>query len=240
MRPPSPGFRQIATLRVLRECRLFSGLPPESLELIAGMVRAKRLDKGDYLFREGAPADGFYVVQSGAINIHRVNAMGKEQVIAVFRASQSFAEAAVASEGGYPADARALEDSTILLVPKTAFLDGLRRDPGLALRMLGSMSLHLRDLVGRLDDMKLKDVESRLAHWLLKQCPQPLTSAPVTIHLDRTKRLLAAELGTVSETLSRTLAKWRDQHLVRVATKSITLPDPLALDAVLRANLGEK
>jgi CRP/FNR family transcriptional regulator len=233
------GYPQIAATRALRQCRLFSDLSPESLAVIAGMVVPKRLAKGDYLFHQGTPAEGFYVVQSGAVNIHRVNAMGKEQVIAVFRAGQSFAEAAVASEGGYPADARVLEASTILLVPKADFIGLLRREPSLALRILGSMSLHLRDLVGKLDDMKLKDVESRLAHWLLKQCPPPPAFKPVTIHLDRTKRVLAAELGTVSETLSRTLAKWRDLHLVRVGGKTITVLEPLQLDALLRKNLGE-
>jgi CRP/FNR family transcriptional regulator len=233
------SYPQIAAARALRQCRLFSDLSQESLAVIAAMVVPRRLAKGDYLFHLGTPAEGFYVVQSGAVNIHRVNAMGKEQVIAVFRSGQSFAEAAVASEGGYPADARALEASTILLVPKADFIALLRREPSLALRMLGSMSLHLRDLVGKLDDMKLKDVESRLAHWLLKHCPPPLAAKPVTIQLDRTKRVLAAELGTVSETLSRTLAKWRELHLVRVGGKTITVLEPLQLDALLRKNLGE-
>lgn len=226
-------------LRALRACELFGGLTPAALEAVAAMVVVKRLAKGDYLFREGAPAGGFYVVQHGAVNIHRVNAMGREQIIAVFRAGQSFAEAAVASDGGYPADARALEASIVLLVPKGDFLDLLRREPALALRMLASMSLHLRDLVARLDDLKLKDVESRLAHWLLKQCPRPLTRAAVVIPLNGTKRLLAAELGTASETLSRTLAKWRGQHLIRVGAKTIEVLDGPALDALLRGNLGE-
>jgi CRP/FNR family transcriptional regulator len=168
-----------------------------------------------------------------------VNALGKEQVIAVFRAGQSFAEAAVATEEGYPADARALEPSTVLLVPKAEFLALLSRRPEVALRMLGSMSAHLRNLVGLLDDLTLKDVESRLAHWLLKRCPRPLPKEAVTVRLDRTKRVLAGELGTASETLSRTLAKWRAQKLVRVTGKEIAVLAPRQLDALLRRNLGE-
>ena len=129
-------------------------------------------------------------------------------------------------------------ESVVLLVPKNPFLDLLRRSPELALRMLGAMSLHLRELVGRLDDLTLKDVESRLAHWLLKQCPRPLTEAPVEIRLDRTKRVLAGELGTIGETLSRTLAKWRSLDLVYVKGSAVTV-NPLQLDALLRRNLGD-
>ena len=70
--------------------------------------------------------------------------------------------------------------------------------------MLGSMSQHLRVIVGLLDDLALKDTETRVANWLLKRCPRPLRDSPAVIELDRTKRVLAAELGATSETLSRT------------------------------------
>jgi len=232
-------LRQAAHAHTLRACQLFSGLPPDALESIANICVPRCLAKGDFLFYEGGPTDGFYVVQSGAVSVHRVNASGKEHVIAVFRAGQSFAEAALASAGGYPANACAVEDSAVLLVPKTPFFDMLRHSPELALRMLGAMSLHLRDLVGRLDDLTLKDVESRLAHWLLKQCPRPLTDAAAEISLGRTKRMLAGELGTVGETLSRTLAKWRSLDLVRVKGSAVTVINPLLLDALLKRNLGD-
>jgi CRP-like cAMP-binding protein len=172
----------------------------------------------------------------GAINVHRVSAEGKEQVIHVFRTGETFAEAALASPTGYPADARAVEPSTVLVIPKAPILAFLGRRPDLAMRMLGSMSAHLRVLVGMLDDLTLKDVETRLVNWLVKH-HGGRTGA---VALPGTKRVLAAELGTSSETLSRTLAKLRDQGLIRVAGKSITVLNPGALEAVLRHNLGER
>jgi len=127
----------------------------------------------------------------------------------------------------------------VLLIQKDGFLDLLRRQPELALRMLASMSTHLRVLVSQLEDLALKDVETRLANWLVKRCPNPRSPEPVTIELSITKRVLAAELGTVSETLSRTLAKLREQKLLSVAGKTITILCPAKLDALLRSNLGE-
>ncbi len=84
--------------------------------------------------------------------------------------------------------------------------------------MLGSMSQHLRVLVGLLDDLSLKDTETRVANWLLKRCPQPLRT---------------------SEALSRTLAKFRDQKLLKVAGRAITITQPRKLDQLLRQHLGE-
>jgi CRP/FNR family transcriptional regulator len=233
------AIRAIALANVLRSCQLFSGVPEEELEQIVSFVVPKQLDKGEYLFHEGGPSEGFYVVQTGAVSVHRVSPAGKEQIISVFRAGQSFAEAALASAGGYPADARAIESTRVLLIPKADILGLLRKRPELALRMLGSMSQHLRVLVGLLDDLTLKNVETRLANWLLKRCPRPLQAKTVTFELDRTKRVLAAEIGTVSETLSRTFADFHAKKLITVSGKSITVHDPLALDALLRRNLGE-
>ena len=111
-------FRQIVTENTLRSCQLFVGLPAADIAAIASFVIPKHLDKGEYLFREGDRSEGFYVVQRGAINIHRVSAAGKEQMIHMFRPVESFAKATLATKGGYPADARATEQTTILLVPK--------------------------------------------------------------------------------------------------------------------------
>jgi CRP/FNR family transcriptional regulator len=232
-------FKQAALVNTLRGCTLFAGLPPADLHAIAEITLVKSLDKGDYLFHEGGPSHGFYVVQKGAINIHRVTNAGKEQIIQIFRAGQSFAEATLAGLSGYPADARALEPSQVLLVQKDGFLSLLRRQPELGLRMLASMSVHLRDLVRQLEDLTLKDVETRLANWLLKRCPNPNSPQPVQIELGTTKRVLAAELGTVSETFSRTVAKFRAQGLAIAKGKIITILNPAKLSALLRRNLGE-
>jgi CRP/FNR family transcriptional regulator, dissimilatory nitrate respiration regulator len=232
-------LRTAAIVNTLRGCQLFTGLPLADLENIAAVTAVKALGKGQYLFHEGDPALGFYIVQRGSVNVHRVNAAGKEQIIHVFRAGESFAEATLATDRGYPADARALEPSQILLVQKSGILALLRRQPELALRMLGAMSGHLCALVGQLEDLALKDVETRLANWLVKRCPDPRAETPLKIELAMTKRVLAAELGTVSETFSRTLAKFREQKLLAVKGRTVTVLSPARLSALLRKNLGE-
>lgn len=232
-------LKHAALTTALRSCQLFAGLPPTDLRSVAAITVTRHLAKGEYLFHEGEPSRGFYIVQQGAINVHRVNPVGKEQVIHVFRGGESFAEATLATASGYPADACALEASQVLQVQKPAFIELLRRHPELALRMLGSMSQHLRVLVGLLDDLTLKDVETRLANWLIKRCPNPAGTAPVRIVLPMAKRVLAAELGTVSETFSRTLAKFREQGLVSVTGKTLVVLSPARLAALLRQHLGE-
>ena len=232
-------FRRAVIENSLRSCQLFVGLAANDIESIADLVISKHLKKDEYLFYQGDKSLGFYIVQKGGINVHRVGASGKEQVIHWFRPMESFAEATLATETGYPADARATEETTVLLVPKAEFIELLRRRPELSLRMLGSMSMHLRVLVGLVDDLTLKDIETRVANWLLRRCPRPIGKKAAEIKLDGTKRMLAAELGTTSETLSRTLAKLRDLKLLRISGNTFTVTQPIELQKLLQRHLGE-
>lgn len=231
-------LRNAAIAATLRSCQLFFGLPADELEAIAGFSLLRNVGKGAYLFREGDRSEGFYVVQKGAINVHRVSPAGKEQVIYVFRPGESLAEASLAGERGYPASARAIEQSAVVVVPKTPFLDLIRRRPELGLRMLGSMSQHLRVLVALVEDLTLKDVETRLLNWLLKRCAGRVEGAEV-VELGMTKRVLAAQLATTSETLSRTFAKLREDKLADVRGSAVRIPEVGRLHARFRQLLGE-
>ena len=238
----SPGLEDLKTAArtsALRACSLFAGLPPADLGRIAGFAQFRLVPKGGYLFREGEPSRGFFVVRTGAISVHRVAPDGKEQVIHIFRPGDALAEATLTGDEGYPADARAVKSSEVIFIPRRDFLALLKTRTDLALRMLASMSQHLRVLVNALDDLTRKDVETRLAHWLLHRCPQPLAHAAFELRLNVTKAVIAAELRTRQETLSRALGRLRDMGLIKSAGKTIRILDPLGLDTVLRANLHE-
>lgn len=223
--------RQTGLINTLTSCPLLAGLPSKELTQIAQFSTLKPLRKEEYLFRESDISQGFYIVQSGSINVHRVNANGKEQVVHIYRAGESFAEGGLATTRGYPGDARALESSRVVLIQKAGFLALVRRQPELALRVMEAMNVHLRTAISQLENLTLKDVETRLADWLVQHCPDPTSAHPARIELKMTKRTLAAELGTVSETLSRTLAKFRDQQLLYVDGKIVTLLNPSRLSA---------
>jgi CRP-like cAMP-binding protein len=236
--PDTAALRSAAITATLRSCQLFSGLSPGDLGSVAEFATLRLLAKDAYLFHEGDPSEGFYVVQKGAINVHRVSAAGKEQVIYVFRPGESFAEASMAVERGYPANARAIEASSVVVIPKAPFLALLTRRPDLGLRMLAAMSQHLRVLVGLVEDLTLKDVETRVVNWLVRRCPGNAVGE-VEIELGTKKRVLAAELGTSSESLSRTFARLRSGKLLEVKGNSLRIRDVAALRARFSQLLGE-
>jgi CRP/FNR family transcriptional regulator, dissimilatory nitrate respiration regulator len=219
----------------LRLCTLFQDLSPEELQRVAETCSLKSLHKGEYLFREGEKAMGFYIVRTGAVNVHRIRPDGREQVICIFRPTECFAEVTLTTFQVYPANAMALEPSQVILVRKREFRELIHTAPELALRMLTSMSFHLKHLVQLLEDQKFKQIETRLASYLLRQAGEPQPGEPPVVVLDVSKRVLANQLGVTSETFSRTLARFREEGLIEVKRQEIRLINASGLEAYLQA-----
>lgn len=235
---PLETLRNAAVVFSLRRTPIFAGLPEEDLATIADLAVLKSFSRGEYLFRQKDPAHGFYIVRRGIINVHRVAADGREQVIHLFRPGESFAENALVSDSGYLTDARSVGESEVILVPKAEFLEILRQRADIALRMMASMSHHMRGLIASLESVTLKDAETRLMNWILRRCPRPLTSHPAEVAIGMTKTMLSGELGTRQETLSRILAKLRGAGLIAVKGRLIKVPDPLRLEEAFRDHVS--
>jgi CRP-like cAMP-binding protein len=225
-------YKADALKGILRESSLFAELGNQDLDSVVDACVTKRLDKGETLFREGSPAVGFYIVQSGAICLSRLSFEGKEQVISVFKPVTCFAEASLTTLDTYPANAVALEASQVILVRKDKFRELIKAQPDLALSMLGSMSIHLKHLVQMIDDLKFKQIECRLANWLARNVAN-LDDAPSIVELPMSKKLLASQLGVTSETLSRAFARFRNEDIIDVDGRHITIKDPAALSKYL-------
>lgn len=229
--PPSRPPAEIMMLQTLKRVSMFSGLPAAEMSRVLAACRLLSLKKDEVLFHEGSAADGFFIVHSGAISVHRLTPDGREQVIRVFYPCEAFAEVALVEGTGYPASACAIEESQVILVRRSDFRLEIHRDPDLALRILASFSTHLKFLVETIEDLKLKQAESRVAQWLLRQS----RATGNTIELPLAKRLLASQLGLAPETFSRILSRWREAGLVEVVGPRITLRDPAALEGQIGA-----
>ena len=224
----------------LRHSQLFQNLDWDRLSGIAALTTPKFLPKGKLLFLSGDPLHGFFIVRTGSIKLSRISCEGKEQVLHVFRAGESFAEEALVSQTGFPADACALEDSMLFLVQKSGFRDLIRRYPELSLCILSATAQHTNDLMNLVADLKLLDVQTRLAKWLVTDWHQHRKHSDghgnCCVELSMTKRVLAAELGTSSETLSRTLAKMSEQGLLCVNGHRIVLLAPAKLEGLAESS----
>lgn len=206
----------------------FRGLPPEDLEKIESIAIVRKYQKGEVIFSEGEDGDGFFVVVKGRVKVLKVSPEGKEVILHVCGVGDHFGQVAVYAGRTFPAGAEALVSSELLFFPRQAFLELIRREPGLALSMLSVLSIRLRELTMQVENLALKEVPGRLASYLLYLAEKQ--EAPGAVTLDTSKGQLASMLGTTPETLSRILSDMAARGLISVDRRDVTLLDQEGLE----------
>jgi CRP-like cAMP-binding protein len=194
-------------LAVLGRVPLFAGLKPSSLADLLTEASIRHFARTALLFAKGDPARQFYVVLDGWVQLYRQTADGRESVIALFARGDSFAEAVMFLGGTFPVSGAVVDEARLLVVPAEPFRRALQADNALCFKMMASMALHLRRLVGQIEQLTVRSSTERLAQFLLKLAGTGAESA--IVHLPYDKGLVAARLGMQPETLSRALARLR-------------------------------
>ncbi|NOY13794.1 MAG: Crp/Fnr family transcriptional regulator [Deltaproteobacteria bacterium] len=207
--------------QTIRKCHLFSGVTDADLELLSTVCRLRNYSRGEILFEQGEDASGFYVVASGRVKIYKLSPEGKERILHIVLPGNTFAEAAIFADGCYPAFAEPLESSRLLFFPKHEFLELLHQHSQIAINMIGGLSKFLRQFTTQIEDLTFRDVPARLARYLAEIGGEEKPS--VTLPFSKTQ--LASNLGTVSETLSRTFRKLSDEEIISVQGKTIEILD---------------
>jgi CRP/FNR family transcriptional regulator len=213
------------SIDLLRRCPLFAGLKEEDLKRIRAIASLKKVQKKEILFSDGEEARGFYVILSGKIKLYKVSVEGKEQILHIVSAPDAFAEAALFLEGSYPAFAEALTDCQLLFFPKRDFIRLIEKNPQLSINMIVTLSHYLKRFASLIEELSLKEVSSRVAKYLidLQMKSTKEGKSPKEVELDLSKTQLALKLGTISETLSRTLAKMKAKGIIDVKRNKILI-----------------
>ena len=210
-------------LNIISAIPLFNGLPDDQLSAIRQIAVEKQYNKGQTIFSEEDETKGLFVVVDGRIKIYKVSSEGKEQILHIIEAGQSFGEVTVFTGQQMPANAQALIKSRLLVFPRSAFVGLVGANPSLALNLLAIMSKKLRQFAAQIENLSLKEIPARLASYLIYLAEEQDSKDAVTLNVS--KGQLASLLGTIPETLSRIFAKLSGQNLIRVEGPRITLLD---------------
>ena len=218
----------------IKNCPFFSTLSNEEIKQLKAIGREKRCAKGELIFIEGQKTRGFFLVISGRVKVYKLSPEGREQILKLTESRETFAEAAIFAGDVYPASAQALEPSFLLFFPKDDFQRLLETHPRLSQGIIRDFARRLRHFASLVEELSLKDVASRLARFLLDAAEAGglHSTAGVQIELKLSKRELASRLGTVPETLSRSLNRLSSAGAIKVKGREVTILDRGALEKI--------
>jgi len=218
--------------KYIKDIFLFNTLSPEILNRIAGFCTILTSGKGEHLFFEGDRASAFFYIISGKVKIYRLSAQGQEQILEIIEEGNLVAEAAIFDSETYPAYCLALEESTLIRIPRNEFILLIEQKPDVALKIMHAYSKRLRYFVSMVEKLSMQDIKSRLARYFLdhsqRKGGKDICRIPVT------KKELAALLGTIPETLSRALRSLKDDGLIEVSGSVINILDRARLGKVVQ------
>jgi CRP-like cAMP-binding protein len=209
----------------LRRVPFLKELDARSLSDLAVASHVVTTAKGEDVFQEGERCRGMFLLLTGSVKVYRAAASGREQIIAIESPGAVIAELPLLDGEAYPASCAAIEDSRLLLVPREAFEEMLRRKPELALGVVRVLGGRLRHLVALVDELSLLEVPQRLAKYILEVSERRGTEFTLSL----SNQEIANRLGTVREIVSRNLHRLEQQGAISIDGRKIRVLDERAL-----------
>lgn len=200
------------------------------LNSIKPLGQKRNYNKDLFLFHEGDSAAGFYYVVSGKIRVFKMDEQGREMEVVRISAGGFLAEAVIFAEDIYPLFAQAAVQTEVLFFHREDILRRLHEDPDLGELFIRLLARKCVILNQKIESLGLLTVRQRIARYLLDRCSGKNNC---TVKLGAKKGDIAKSLGTIHETLSRTLKQLQEEKIITVEGSVIRILDCIRLRAEL-------
>lgn len=179
------------------------------------------LQANQTVFSQGQSPENFLFVTEGCIKVFARSSEGKEVVIYRVRGNQIciLTTACLLGHTEYQAEAVTEIDTTARVVPARLFEKLLNESEPFRAQVFKGFSWRLTQVLQRFEHMVLESVHQRLASFLL-------TRSNSQNCVETTHELLAVEIGTAREVVSRHLKSMEQEGLIKTSRGRIELLHP--------------
>ena len=190
-------------------------------------------DRSKTIFFPGDPAERVYFLLKGAVKLSRVYEAGEEITVALLRENSVFGVLSLVT--GQRSDrfyhAVAFTTVELLSAPIEQVEQALKTNPDLALLMLQGLSSRILQTEMMIETLAHRDMGSRLVSFLLILCRDFGIPAPdgIRIDLKLSHQAIAEAIGSTRVTVTRLLGDLRENEMISITKKKITVHNPVAL-----------
>ncbi len=209
--------------QVLRSVSYFADLSDFEIEDISRSLDIRSFPAGAQIFfqGQGVGTASLHIVVEGSVRVYRSSTRGREQVLRMFHAGDTFAEVPVFDGGPYPVSADAIDDSVLALLSRRTLLNLMRLHPEIALSVIQTLASRQRHFANLIEDLSLRRVVSRVAKLLLTESSDSLTQSQ-----------MAAMTGTSREMVNRSLHHLEDEGAIEIVDHQTRVNDPQLLSKI--------
>ena len=222
-----------------RDKNVFCDLGEEHLKEIDAAKTSNHYKPRQIVFYEGNQPYGLYCITTGKIKIYKMDAEGHQQIVRLAGPGDIIGYRCLLADEPYSATAETLEEATICFIDKKTFLHVLETHPATAFHLLSVLSQDLGKAENQMVSLTHKNIRERLAELFLvfeKKYGERRADG-VRLNISLTREELAELIGTTQESIIRLLAEFKQDRLITVEGRQITLLNTKNLLAI--ANLPE-
>ena len=220
----------------------FDNLKREMVDALLRDATVSKLGRGQVLFRQGDAAVTMVIIVEGWVKLYRVTPAGDEVVLNVLSEGESFTDAVTISPAVHAASACAVTRARVVVIPADAVVNCIREMPEIAIALVAATSMHLHQMVQRVEQLTSQSAIQRVADFLISFAP--CTQGACRIALPYDKSLIAGRLGLKPESLSRVFAKLRlvgiDVRVSEAVVNDVAVLRRLVINDQLRLQGSEK
>lgn len=120
----------------LQTIPLFKSLSKKDLEILMGIIHKRNYLAGEYIFYQGDPGIGLYVIREGEVLISRENDNGEKITLALFQQGDFFGELALVDNDKRSASAIAKSDTKLSVIFKPDLDEFIEKYPKKGIKIL--------------------------------------------------------------------------------------------------------
>lgn len=213
--PDSPN--KVAYLSAMS---IFRDLSPKEMQMVVDSTVMKTARKGRIIYMPEETGEVLFLLKKGTVHLYRLSSEGRKLIIETAGPMTFFGEMSFVGQKMYDLFAEAAEDCLVCVMSRADVERLILSKPQVALRMMEEIGRRMHDAQERLGDSAFKGIPARIASLLLKLSQDGARPVTGTRHQD-----LADMLGVYRETVSSTLGQLRDEGIIDLSRKEITILD---------------
>lgn len=204
-----------------------------ALDALSEDRKTRPYQSKEVVFREGDHPSYLYLVKSGKIKLIRTDHYGKELVVSLYGSGEYFGYMAILEGVEHEETAVVIDKAELLLIPRDEFLSLIESNRDVAVRFIRLLAGNMKDQEERLLQLAYAPVRERTARALLDlherfvTVDEGIKTSDEGIRISRDD--LAAMVGTATESLIRSLSDFKEDGIIAVKGRSITVVKPEAL-----------
>ena len=219
----------VSQRELLRRSPVFALLGDSEIDAVLAHARVMRYAEDDQIFAKGDPGNSMMAVLKGRIMISTPSLDGRQVVLTVMHDGDVFGEIGMLDGKERTADATAMTDCEVLIVPRGSLLALLERRPELCLRLLIVLCERLRRTNEQVEDLAFLDLEARIAKVLVRLAEESGSATLPPIAVKISQRTLGELAGGSRESVNKHLQDWKRSGIIALGKGSIVVNDLKAL-----------